>query len=148
MTIPAEQEETPEKDCCPLLQGSRALEPDDLSVFELYSSEDGCLTFCLDVLADEEVVFGRRLSSEKEDSYIMAYAIYDEAAGQVCDMLDIELRLPYDEEWFHCKLSDEMKKSLKQKMDAFCGELYGEHLPEPQAKCQGESGPSQMGPVM
>lgn len=132
----------------PLLQGERPLRPDDLSIFELYSTEDDCLTFCLDVTADEEAVFGRRLSSEQEGSYIMTYAVYDEALGRVRDTLDIELRLPHDEAWFHCKLSPEVRESLKQKMDTFCVELYGEHLPGPQPQCHNEPAPSQTGPIM
>ena len=132
----------------PLLEGSRPLKSDDLSGLELYSTEDGSLTFCLDMVADEEAVFGRRLTSGQEDSYILAYAVYDEATGQVCDTLDIELRLPHEAGWFHCKLSDEVRESLKLKMDAYCMELYGEHLPEPQVPCQDKSGPSQVGPVM
>lgn len=35
----------------PLLLGERALEPEDLAVFELYATEGSQITFCLDVLA-------------------------------------------------------------------------------------------------
>lgn len=61
----------------------------------------------------------------------MTYAVYDEATGQVLDTLDVELRLPHDEKWFHCKLPSKVTDSLKQELDAFCVELYGGHLPEP-----------------
>lgn len=126
------------------LQGGRPLKPDDLKIYEHFSTENGCLTFCLDLLADEESVFGRQLSSKQEDSCIMAYAVYDTAAGQVRDTLDIELRLPHDEKWFHCRLLPEVTDLLKQKMDAFCVELYGEHLPDPQVQRQDEPAPPQM----
>lgn len=116
----------------PLLVGSRPLEPDDLDNFELYSTEvENCLTFGLDVLADEKTVFGRQLSSEQDESYIQTYVNYNEATGQVDSTLDVVLCLPHDEQCFHCELSPEVRESLKQKIDAFCVERYGEHLPEP-----------------
>lgn len=120
------------------LRGSRPLIPNDLEVCERYSVEGNCLTFCLDVLADEEAVFGRRLSSKQEGASVMAYAVYDEGTGQVRDALDIELRLPHDGKWFHCELSPETREELARKLDAFCVMTYGEHLPSP---------PVQDGPV-
>lgn len=137
-----------QKEQDPLLQGSRLLVPDDLAVYEHFSSEDDCLTFCLDLLADEETVFGRQLSSEQEGSYVMTYAVYDEATGQVRDTLDVELRLPHDEKWFHCQLSPEVTDSLKQKMDDFCVAMYGEHLPEPPAQRRNGPATFQTGPTM
>lgn len=116
------------------LQGHRPLVPEDLSVYELYYAEDGCLTFCLDVLEEEEIVFGRQLSSEEDESYFVAYVVYDEATGQVSDTLDIELRMLHDEQWFYCELSPEVQDALKQKLDTFCMERYHEHLPEPQSQ--------------
>ena len=44
----------------PFLQGSRPLAAGDLDVYEWINAENGCITFCLDVLADEEAVFGRQ----------------------------------------------------------------------------------------
>lgn len=132
----------------PFLQGSRPLRPDDFEIYERFSFQDGCLTFCLDLLADEEPVFGRQLSNKQEDSYVMTYAVYDESVGQVRDTLDVELRLPHDEEWFHCELSPEMRESLRQKMDTFCVLTYGEHLPAPPAQTQEEPVPPQMGQTM
>ena len=133
LTAPAgiQTEETPAEGPVPLLQGSRSMIPDDLAVYERFAVGDNCVTFCLDLLADEETIFGRQLSSEQDGSYAVLYAVYDEATGQVRDTLDIELRLPRDEKWFQCRLSPDVTDSLKQKMDAFCVELYGEHLPEP-----------------
>lgn len=141
-------EENQAEEQTPLLHASRPLALDDLAVYEHFSSEDDCLTFCLDLLADEETVFGRQLSSKQEGSYVMTYAVYDEATGQVRDTLDVELRLPHDEKWFHCQLSPEVTDSLKQKMDAFCVAMYGEHLPEPAAQSRSDPAPPQMGPVM
>lgn len=130
-----------------LLQGSRSMIPDDFAVYERFAVGDNCVTFCLDLLADEETIFGRQLSSEQDGSYAVLYAVYDEATGQVRDTLDIELRLPRDEKWFQCKLSPDVTDSLKQKMDAFCVELYGEHLPEPLESDTMEAGHF-MGPAM
>lgn len=132
----------------PLLQGSRPLRPDDFEIYERVSSEDNVLTFCLDLLTDEETVFGRQLSNKQEDSYVMTYAVYDESVGRVRDTLDIELRLPHDERWFHCELSPEMMESLRRKMDTFCVLTYGEHLPAPPVQTQEEPVPPQMGQTM
>lgn len=149
MILSASPEAALEKnDLNPLLRGIRPLRPDDLEVYERYSSEDNCLTFCLDVLADEETVFGRQLSNKQEGSRVMAYAVYDEGTGQVRDALDIELRLPHDEKWFHCELSPEMREPLRQKMDTFCVMTYGEHLPSPPSQTQEEPVPPQMGQTM
>lgn len=115
------------------LHGSRPLMPNDLDVHEHYASEGGCFTFCLDLLVDEAIVFGRRLSNEQMDSYIVIYAVYDGTVGQVNDTIDIELRWPHKEEWFHSKISPEVSKSVKQKMDEFYVGMYGGHLPEPPA---------------
>lgn len=135
-----------EKD--PRLQGKRPLRPEDFAIYEHFGFDYGCHTFCLDVLADEETLFGRQLSSEQEDSYIVVYALYDEATGQVEDALDIELRWPHGEIWFCCDLSPEMRTSLKKAMDDFCLERYGERLPEPPKQSQAVSDAPQTGPVM
>jgi len=158
MTVPGAQsaaapektrtEEIQAEEVNPLLLGERPLEPDDLAIFELYASEDDCLTFCLDVLADEKTVFGRQLSDEREESYIMTYVVYDEGTGAVRDTMDVELRLPHDEKWFHCKLPDEVRAALKEKMDTFCLACFGEHLPGTPAQCQEEADASQMEPTM
>lgn len=149
MSLSASPEAALEKnDLNPLLRGSRPLRPDDLEIYERYSTEDACLTFCLDVLAVEESVFGRTLSDKREGTYVVAYAVYDEEAGQVRDALDIELRLPGGEEWFHCELSPEMRELLRQKMNTFCVLTYGEHLPAPPAQTLEEPVPPQMGQTM
>ena len=127
----------------PFLQGKRPLTAGDLEVLERTGAENGWITFCLDVLAGEEAVFGRQLSSEEEDSYIQVYTSYSEHTGRVDDTLDIVIRSPGGDEWFSCSLTDETREFLKQKMDAFCVESCGEHLPEPVVQA-----PSQMGLVM
>ena len=132
----------------PFLQGSRALTAEDLDIQELIGAERNWITFQLDVLADEQEVFGKQLSSEAEDSYIQAYTSYNEHTGQVDDTLDIVVRSPGGDEWFSCTLPDETRQALKQKMDAFCVALYGEHLPEPPAQCRDGPAPIQTGPTM
>ncbi len=132
----------------PLLHGSRSLTAADLDVQEKIGAEDGRIDFCLDVLADEETVFGRQLSSEEEESYIQSYTSYLEDAGQVDDTLDVVVRSPGGDEWFSCALTEETRESLKWKMDAFCVEMYGEHLPEPSELQQDESSSIQIGPAM
>lgn len=132
----------------PFLQGSRALTAEDLDIQELIGAEKNWITFQFDVLADEQEVFGRQLSSKAEDSYIQAYTSYNEHTGQVDDTLDIVVRSPGGDEWFSCTLPDETRQALKQKMDAFCVALYGEHLPEPPAQCRDGPAPIQTGPTM
>ena len=87
--------------------------------------------FQFDVLADEQEVFGRQLSSEAEDSYIQAYTSYNEHTGQVDDTLDIVARSPGGDEWFSCTLTPEAREALKEKMELFCAEEFGERLPGP-----------------
>lgn len=130
MIIPSAQtpEEARAEEENPLLRGERPLAPDDLAVFERYAVEDSRITFCLDILADEKAVFGRQLSDEREGSYVMPCVVYDEDAGAVQDTMDVELRLPHDEKWFHCELTPEVRAALKEKLDGFCVERYGEHL--------------------
>lgn len=132
----------------PLLQGGRPLAPDDLAIFERYAVEGSQLTFCLDFLADEKAVFGRQLSDEREGSYIVPYIVYDEDAGAVQDTMDVELRLPHDEKWFHCKLPPEVRVALKEKLDEFCVGLYGKHLPGMLLPRQEDIDPPRMGPTM
>ena len=130
----------------PFLQGSRPLTAEDLDIQERLGTEDGWITFCLDVLADEDTVFGRRFSDE--DAYIQAYTSYNERTGQVDDTLDIVVRSSGSDEWFSCVLTDDTRKALKQKMDTFCMEMYGEHLPGPSVQCQDSPAPPWMEPMM
>ncbi len=133
---------------CPLLQGSRPLAPEDFDHLDLMDAEDDFFLFSMDVLADEETVFGQKLSGQDEDSCITTCAVYSSTTGQVCDMLEVVLWLPQDEKVFRCELSPEVTDSLKQKMDAFYLERYETHLPG--LTVQGLDGysPPQVGPVM
>ena len=101
---------------------------------------------CLDVLADEKSVFGRQLSGEAEDSYVQAYTSYMVDTGRVDDTLDIAVRSSGEDEWFSCILTDEVRESLRQKLDTFCLLTYGEYLPVPPV--QNNPAPLQMGPIM
>lgn len=139
------EEESTAADNCPLLQGARPLGPEDLEVREYFGEDEGRITFFLDVLTDEQTVFGRELSCEREGTYAVVYGTYDEATGQVCELLDIEQRHPHDENWFCCKLTDEVRESLRQKMDVFYTEMCGEGLP---AQSQQEQPPPQMSQTM
>ena len=132
----------------PFLQGSRPLTAWDLDVQERTGTENGWITFCLDVLACEEAVFGRQLSCEEDDSYIQAYTSYNAHTGQVDDTLDVVVRSPGGDEWFSCTLTDETRESLTRKMDIFCVALYGEHLPEPPAQRRNGPATFQTGPTM
>lgn len=114
----------------PCLQGSRPLEAEDLDVQERIGAENGWLSFRLDILAEEEAVFGRQLSNEDEDAYVQAYTSLNEHTGEVDGTLDIVVRSPGGDEWFSCALTLETRSALGEKMDVFCAAQYGEHLPE------------------
>ena len=113
----------------PRLQGGRPLEPKDLDIQEQIGAEDGWVSFRLDVVADEVEVFGRQLSSEDEDAYVQAYTSCNEHTGEVDDTLDVVVRGPGGDEWFSCTLTPETRAALKEKMELFCVQQYGEHLP-------------------
>ena len=130
----------------PLLQGNRSLTAADFDVQERIGVEDDRVNFCLDVLADEKSVFGRQLSGEAEDSYVQAYTSYMVDTGRVDDTLDIAVRSSGEDEWFSCILTDEVRESLRQKLDTFCLLTYGEYLPVPPV--QNNPAPLQMGPIM
>ena len=136
MTIPSAPEATQAEETLPAieyprLQGCRLLEPEDLDIQERVGAESGWLTFRLDVLADEEAVLGRQLSSEETDTYVQAYTSYNQHTGQVDDTLDIVARSPGGDEWFSCTLTPEAREALKEKMELFCAEEFGERLPGP-----------------
>ncbi len=59
----------------------------------------------------------------------MPYIVYAGDTGAVWDTMDVELGLPHDEKWFHCKLPDEARVVLKEKLDEFYVDLYGKNLP-------------------
>ncbi len=125
----------------PFLQGEHPLMPGDLEIHERIGSEDGWISFCLDVLADETAVFGRQLSNEDGDTYVQAYTSCNEHTGEVDGTLDIVVRSSGGDEWFSCTLIPETRAALKEKMDIFCMEQYGERLPgQDQDNCP----PSQM----
>ena len=125
----------------PQLQGSRPLEAKDLDVQERIGAENGWLSFCFDVLAEEEAVFGRQLSNEDEDAYVQAYTSFNEHTGEVDDTLDIVVRSPGGDEWFSCALTPETRSALREKMDVFCAMQYGEHLLE---RSMDECAPAQL----
>lgn len=114
----------------PSLQGGRPLTPEDLEIQERIGAENGRISFCLDVLADETAVFGRQLSSEDEDSYVQAYTSCNEHTSEVDGTLDVVVRSPGGDEWFSCILIPETRAALREMMDLFCVEHYGERLPE------------------
>lgn len=130
----------------PLLQGNRSLTAADFDVQERIGVEDDRVNFCLDVLADEKSVFGRQLSGDVEDSYVQAYTSYMVDTGRVDDTLDIVVRSSGEDGWFSCILTDEVRESLRQKLDTFCLLTYGEYLPVPPV--QNNPAPLQMGPIM
>ena len=63
------------------------------------------------------------------EKYVQAYTSCNEHTGEVDDTLDVVVRGPGGDEWFSCTLTPETRAALKEKMELFCVEQYGEHLP-------------------
>lgn len=77
-------------DRCLLLRGDRLLRINDIKIQEYSGTENGIVTFELELCTDMETVFGSRIAKD-EDSYAVIYASYDAGKGTVCESLDIVL---------------------------------------------------------
>lgn len=92
-------------------------------------------------------VFGTRTA--KGDDWLNVYANYDIAAGQVCDMLEIDLhQADGREESVEYCLNAVEKATLLQKMDAYCQQQTGQSLADYSAQRMAEDMAPFAGPVM
>ena len=111
------------------------------------TADDGRLNFYLENSFDVDRVFGTRTA--KGDDWLNVYASYDMAAGQVCDMLEVDLhRADGREESLEYRLDDVEKSALLQKMDAYCQQQTRQSLKEYSAQCMAEDMAPPAGPVM
>ena len=109
--------------------------------------DDGRLNFYLENSFDMDRVFGTHTA--KGDDWLNIYASYDMAAGQVCDMLEVDLhQADGREESLEHRLNAVEKSALLQKMDAYCQQQTGQSLKEYSAQCMAEDMAPPAGPVM
>ncbi len=111
------------------------------------TADDGRLNFYLENSFDMDRVFGTHTA--KGDDWLNIYASYDMAAGQVCDMLEVDLhQADGREESLEHRLNAVEKSALLQKMDAYCQQQTGQSLKEYSAQCMAEDMAPPAGPVM
>ena len=112
-----------------LLSGNRSIKAEEITVSECLAEDDGVITFIVDVLADEQEVFGAELFTD-EDSYFVFYAVYDTNTDQVSNELDMSLMRPAETIEFVCPIPPDTLEGLRQKMDDYCVAWSGKHLSE------------------
>jgi len=111
------------------------------------TADDGRLNFYLENSFDVDRVFGTRTA--KGDDWLNVYASYNMAAGQVCDMLEVDLhRADGREESLEYRLNAVEKATLLRKMDAYCQQQTGQSLTDYSAQCMAEDMAPPAGPVM
>ena len=119
----------------------------DFSFADEITADDGRLNFYLENSFDVDRVFGTRTA--KRDDWLNVYANYDMAAGQVCDVLEVDLhRADGREESMEYRLNAVEKAALLQKMDAYCQQQTGQSLADYSAQRMAEDMALPAGPVM
>ena len=119
----------------------------DFSFADEITADDGRLNFYLENSFDMDRVFGTRTA--KGDDWLNVYANYDMAAGQVCDMLEVDLhRADGREESIEYRLNSVEKAALLQKMDTYCQQQTGQSLADYSAQCMAEDMAPPAGLVM
>lgn len=123
------------------------LSAEDFSFADEITADDGRLNFYLENSFDVDRVFGTRTA--KSDNWLNIYANYDMAAGQVCDVLEVDLhRADGREESIEYRLNAVEKAALLQKMDTYCQQQTGQSLADYSAQCMAEDMAPPAGPVM
>ncbi len=87
------------------------------------------IVFLVDVLSDEQDVFGVEPYVD-EESYFVFHAVYDTNTQRVSDVLDVSLMRSAETVEFVCGLPPEAVEGLRQKMDEYCVAWSGKHLKE------------------
>lgn len=119
----------------------------DFSFADEITADDGRLNFYLENSFDVDTVFGTRTA--KGDDRLNIYANYDMAAGQVCDMLEVDLhRADGREESIEYRLNAVEKAALLQKMDTYCQQQTGQSLADYSAQRMAEDMDPPAGLVM
>ena len=123
------------------------LSAENFSFADEITADDGRLNFYLENSFDVDRVFGTRTA--KRDGWLNVYANYDMAAGQVCDVLEVDLhRADGREESMEYRLNAVEKAALLQKMDAYCQQQTGQSLADYSAQRMAEDMALPAGPVM
>ena len=123
------------------------LSAENFSFADEITADDGQLNFYLENSFDVDRVFGTRTA--KSDNWLNIYANYDMAAGQVCDVLEVNLhRADGREESMEYRLNTVEKAALLQKMDTYCQQQTGQSLADYSAQCMAEDMALPAGPVM
>ena len=123
------------------------LSAENFSFADEITADDGQLNFYLENSFDVDRVFGTRTA--KSDNWLNIYANYDMAAGQVCDVLEVDLhRADGREESIEYRLNAVEKAALLQKMDTYCQQQTGQSLADYSAQCMAEDMALPAGPVM
>ena len=110
---------------------------------------DGKLSFYLETSFDVDAVFGTHICAAENDDTLNIYADYDMAAGEVCDMLEVDLhRVDGPNESTGYYLNAVEKAVLLQKMDEYCQQQTGQSLADYSAQLMAEDMELPAGPVM
>lgn len=116
-----------------------------LSVREISLADEICemegqrLNFYLETGFDVDAVFGTHICTAENDDTLNVYADYDMAAGQVCDMLEVDLhRADGKEESLEYRLNAVEKVVLLRKMDDYCQQQTGQSLADYSAQLMTE----------
>ena len=87
------------------------------------------LNFYVETSFDVDAVFGTHVYTAENDDSLNVYVDYDMAAGQVCDMLEVDLhRADGREESLEYRLNAVEKEMFLRKMDAHCQQQTGMSL--------------------
>ena len=123
------------------------LSAENFSFADEITADDGRLNFYLENSFDVDRVFGTRTA--KRDDWLNVYANYDMAAGQVCDVLEVDLhRADGREESMEYRLNAVEKAALLRKMEDYCQQQTGQSLADYSAQCMAEDMAPPARPVM
>ena len=123
------------------------LSAENFSFADEITADDGRLNFYLENSFDVDRVFGTRTA--KRDDWLNVYANYDMAAGQVCDVLEVDLhRADGREESMEYRLNAVEKAALLRKMEDYCQQQTGQSLADYSAQCMAKDMAPPAGPVM
>lgn len=102
----------------------------DISLADEICEMDGQrLNFYVEISFDVDAVFGTHVCTAENDDSLNVYVDYDMAAGQVCDMLEVDLhRADGREESLEYRLNAVEKETFLRKMDAYCQQQTGQTL--------------------
>lgn len=121
----------------------------EFSFADEITADDGRLNFYLETSFDVDRVFGTHVCTAENDDTLNVYADYDMAAGQIRDMLEVDLqRADGREEPVEYRLNAVEKAVLLRKMEDYCQQQTGQSLADYSAQLMAEDMAPPAGPVM